>query len=258
VSMRTTDWVGAKIWRTSFCFLFCLESALAENAPVLRWPNCAPGTEGKPAQETVRVNENGGPIVSGAGGFNLTRVTARAAPFRLCADRNTLSMISICCSGDDALSTSTRPEEMAVTCSSYTRIELPSARFEIPTYSGNTNTWSPQPQEVRLPATRRSFNHVHHILENGPLQQTARNHTALFPLAVHRHRNIAVDLRRRNLEVIQRPPGSTLDVTVTLPLPADRPTLQTLLLIHLIIDLHSLVSMIVFQPSGLGTGHYCR
>jgi hypothetical protein len=152
----------------------------------------------------------------------LTRVTACAAPFRLCAYRNTLSMISICCSGDDALSTSTRPEEMAVTCSSYTPIELPSAPFEIPS---NTNTWSPQPQEVRLPATLRSFNHIYHILENGPLQQTTRNHTAVFPLAVHRHRNIAVDLRRRNLEVIQRPPGRTLDVTVPLPLQADRPTL---------------------------------
>ena len=32
--------------------------------------NRAPGSEGKPAQETLRVNENGRHIVSGAGGFN--------------------------------------------------------------------------------------------------------------------------------------------------------------------------------------------
>jgi hypothetical protein len=85
VSMRTTDCVGAKIWRTILLLLFCLESALAENAPVLRWPNGAPGSEGKPEQETVRVNENGGHIVSGAGASILTRVTARSAPFRMCA-----------------------------------------------------------------------------------------------------------------------------------------------------------------------------
>jgi hypothetical protein len=37
--------------------LFCVESALAENAPVLLWPNGAPGLEGKTAEETVRINE---------------------------------------------------------------------------------------------------------------------------------------------------------------------------------------------------------
>jgi acetyl esterase/lipase len=39
-------------------------SALAQSAPILLWPNGAPGSEGKTAGETVRINENGEHIVS--------------------------------------------------------------------------------------------------------------------------------------------------------------------------------------------------
>jgi endo-1,4-beta-xylanase len=43
---------------------FLVRSTLAQNAPILLWPNGAPGSEANTAQETVRVNENGEHIVS--------------------------------------------------------------------------------------------------------------------------------------------------------------------------------------------------
>jgi endo-1,4-beta-xylanase len=44
--------------------LFFVGSAVAQNLAVLLWPNGAPGSEGKTADESVRVNENGEHIVS--------------------------------------------------------------------------------------------------------------------------------------------------------------------------------------------------
>ena len=55
---------GCRVWRNNlFVFLFAC-SAIAQNNPVLLWPNGAPGSAGKTADETVRVNENGEHIVS--------------------------------------------------------------------------------------------------------------------------------------------------------------------------------------------------
>jgi acetyl esterase/lipase len=65
VKVRTTNFVGSKTWCVILLFLFLVCSAFAENAPVLLWPNGAPGSEGKTAEETIRVNENGEHIVSG-------------------------------------------------------------------------------------------------------------------------------------------------------------------------------------------------
>ncbi|MGC2791004.1 MAG: alpha/beta hydrolase [Candidatus Sulfotelmatobacter sp.] len=44
--------------------LLLAASAFAQNAPILLWPNGAPGSEGKTTDETVRVTENGEHIVS--------------------------------------------------------------------------------------------------------------------------------------------------------------------------------------------------
>jgi acetyl esterase/lipase len=50
-------------WRIILLLLLA-SSAFAQNAPILLWPDGAPGSEGKTAAETVRVNENGEHIVS--------------------------------------------------------------------------------------------------------------------------------------------------------------------------------------------------
>jgi len=64
--VQTTNLFGYGTWRIGFfLLLFLVGSALAENTPVSLWPNGAPGSEGKTAEETVRVNENGEHIVSG-------------------------------------------------------------------------------------------------------------------------------------------------------------------------------------------------
>jgi endo-1,4-beta-xylanase len=55
--------LGCKTWPT-ILLLLLVRSAVAQNTPVLLWPNGAPGSEGKTADETVRVNENGEHIVS--------------------------------------------------------------------------------------------------------------------------------------------------------------------------------------------------
>jgi endo-1,4-beta-xylanase len=65
VRVRTTNFVGSRNWHVILTLLFLVGSAFAENAPVLLWPNGAPGSEGKTAEETIRVNENGEHIVSG-------------------------------------------------------------------------------------------------------------------------------------------------------------------------------------------------
>jgi len=70
--MRTTNLFGYRAWRI-ILLLLLVRPAVAENpAVVLLWPNGAPGSEGKTADETVRVNENGEHIVSGVHRPSLT------------------------------------------------------------------------------------------------------------------------------------------------------------------------------------------
>jgi acetyl esterase/lipase len=60
---RTADLLGSRTWPT-LLLLLLVRSAVAQNASVLLWPSGAPGSEGKTAEEIVRVNENGEHIVS--------------------------------------------------------------------------------------------------------------------------------------------------------------------------------------------------
>ena len=60
-----------RTWPAIFLLLL-IRSAVAQSGPVLLWPNGAPGSEGKTAAETVRVNENGEHVVSGVHRPSLT------------------------------------------------------------------------------------------------------------------------------------------------------------------------------------------
>ncbi len=62
--MQTANLVWPKVCRTIVWLVLATGSAVAENQAVLLWPNGAPGSEGKTAEESVRVNENGEHIVS--------------------------------------------------------------------------------------------------------------------------------------------------------------------------------------------------
>jgi acetyl esterase/lipase len=64
VKVRTTNLFGRRTCRAILVMLFFVGSAVAQNLAVLLWPNGAPGSEGKTADESVRVNENGEHIVS--------------------------------------------------------------------------------------------------------------------------------------------------------------------------------------------------
>lgn len=64
VKMQTANLVWPKVCRTVFWLVLAAGPALAENQAIILWPNGAPGSEGKTADETVRVNENGEHIVS--------------------------------------------------------------------------------------------------------------------------------------------------------------------------------------------------
>jgi acetyl esterase/lipase len=64
--------VGYKT-RPIILLLLAVGSAVAQNQPVLLWQNGAPGSEGKTADETMRVNENGEHIVSGIHRPSITR-----------------------------------------------------------------------------------------------------------------------------------------------------------------------------------------
>jgi len=67
VKVQRDSRAGCRSRRIVFLLLALLllaGSALAASAPILLWPNGAPGSEGKTADETVRVNENGEHIVS--------------------------------------------------------------------------------------------------------------------------------------------------------------------------------------------------
>jgi hypothetical protein len=112
----------------------------------------------------------------------------------------------------------------------YTHRTTP-APFEIPDLFREHETRSPQPQNFGF------LSRVEGLITLSTFWKTpaAANYTQSYcgiSLAAHRHQNIAIDLRRHNLESIQQPPGSTLDMTVPLPLPlaADIQHLQTLLL----------------------------
>lgn len=60
---QTTS-LGYRARRLILLLLLLAGSAFAQNAPILLWPNGAPGSEGKTAGEAVRVTENGEHIVS--------------------------------------------------------------------------------------------------------------------------------------------------------------------------------------------------
>jgi acetyl esterase/lipase len=62
--MRAVKLLRYRSWHILFLLLILAASAGAENAPILLWPNVAPGSEGKTANETVRVNESGEHVVS--------------------------------------------------------------------------------------------------------------------------------------------------------------------------------------------------
>ncbi len=64
MKVRTTNLFGRRTCRAILVMLFFVGSAVAQNLAVLLWPNGAPGSEGKTADESVRVNENGEHIVS--------------------------------------------------------------------------------------------------------------------------------------------------------------------------------------------------
>jgi len=60
------------------------------------------------------------------------------------------------------------------------------------------------------------------MLEAGALQQAASDHAAIAALAVNRDGRIMANLRRRDSEVIERPPRRVLNVSgVPLGLAAD-------------------------------------
>jgi endo-1,4-beta-xylanase len=60
---QTTS-LGYRARRLILLLLLLAGSAFAQNAPILLWPNGAPGSEGKTAGEAVRVTENDEHIVS--------------------------------------------------------------------------------------------------------------------------------------------------------------------------------------------------
>jgi acetyl esterase/lipase len=62
VKKRTSS-PGFRTWRT-LLLLLLVRSAVAQNPVVLLWPNGAPGSEGRTADESVRISENGEHIVS--------------------------------------------------------------------------------------------------------------------------------------------------------------------------------------------------
>src|ERR1700685_837785 len=62
-----------------------------------------------------------------------------------------------------------------------------------------------------LPGVEAS-DYVDHILKTGSLQQAACDHAAISALAVNSDGKVAIDFGRRDLEVIQRPPGCAFDV----------------------------------------------
>jgi acetyl esterase/lipase len=64
VKMQTANLLWPKVCRTVFWLVLAAGPALAENQAIILWPNGAPGSEGKTADETVRVNENGEHILS--------------------------------------------------------------------------------------------------------------------------------------------------------------------------------------------------
>jgi acetyl esterase/lipase len=63
MKVRTTALIRFRNCQTLF-LLFLVHLAIAQNPTVLLWANGAPGSEGKTANEVIRVNENGEHIVS--------------------------------------------------------------------------------------------------------------------------------------------------------------------------------------------------
>ena len=64
MKVKTATSAGYRVWcNILFALLFSC-SVVAQNNPIFLWPNGTPGSEGKTADETVRINENGERIVS--------------------------------------------------------------------------------------------------------------------------------------------------------------------------------------------------
>ena len=53
---RTSNPVGNRAWPAAILFLFLAGYALSQDQPILLWPNGAPGSEGKTADENVRID----------------------------------------------------------------------------------------------------------------------------------------------------------------------------------------------------------
>src|SRR6202050_549457 len=66
--------------------------------------------------------------------------------------------------------------------------------------------------QFRLPPGIESANHIDDVLETRALQQAAGNHATVSALAVNRHGRIVIHLRRRDSEVVERPPGRVRNV----------------------------------------------
>src|SRR5215469_5695526 len=76
-----------------------------------------------------------------------------------------------------------------------------------------------------------STHHIEDVMEARALQQAAGDHAAVAALAVHCERNFTIDLRRGHFEVVERPPGGSINVArVPFGLPAHVEYLHTTVL----------------------------
>src|SRR5580700_5253955 len=86
-------------------------------------------------------------------------------------------------------------------------------------------------RQLRLLPRVEASHYVDHILKTGSLQQAACDHAAIPALAVNGDGKVAIDFGRRDLEVIERPPGCACDVPrIPFRLAADVQHLQALAL----------------------------
>jgi acetyl esterase/lipase len=88
VKVRTTSLLLCRTWRAILLILFFMGSAVAETPAVLLWPDGAPGSAGRTADDAVRVNENGEHIVSSVHHPSIT-------PYLPSKDKNTGAAVII-------------------------------------------------------------------------------------------------------------------------------------------------------------------
>src|SRR4051794_39396059 len=65
---------------------------------------------------------------------------------------------------------------------------------------------------MRLLPSIKSARNVDNMRESCTLQQAGGNDAAVSALAMHGQSSVAINLRRRHLEVVERPPDSVLNV----------------------------------------------